>query len=56
MRQLLAERRSELTPEILEVLERLHDDLHSSGNGALVTRVARILELATEYAPGQSEA
>jgi hypothetical protein len=56
MRQLLAERRSELTPEILEVLERLHDDLHSSGDGELVTRVARILELATEYAPGQSEA
>jgi hypothetical protein len=55
IRRLLAERQAELTPDVLEVLERLHDDLRSSGDGRLTRRVAEILELAAEYAQGQSE-
>jgi hypothetical protein len=55
LRQLLAERQAELTPDVLGVIERLHDDLRSSGDGNLVRRMAKILELATEYAQGESE-
>ncbi len=52
IRRLLGERQAELTPEVMKVLERLHDDLRSSGDGRLVKRVARILELAAEYTQG----
>lgn len=48
VRRMLTERREELTPEVVQMIQRLKDDLRSSGDTELAKRVARILELVAD--------